>query len=42
VVDLSWPSGLKESFRDLPAGHLFVIQESKGIVERRRLGPSPR
>jgi catechol 2,3-dioxygenase-like lactoylglutathione lyase family enzyme len=30
--------GLEETFRDLPAGHLFVIQEGKGIIERRRLG----
>jgi hypothetical protein len=38
AVEVAWPSGLKESFRDLPVGHLFVIQEAKGIVERRRLG----
>ena len=37
-VEVAWPSGLKETFRDLPAGHLFVIQETKGILERRRLG----
>jgi hypothetical protein len=37
-VEVSWPSGLQEAFRDLPAGHLFVIRESEGIVERRRLG----
>jgi hypothetical protein len=35
VVEVSWPSGLKESFRELPAGHIFVIQEAKGVVERR-------
>ncbi len=35
-VELAWPSGVKETFRDLPAGHLFVIQETKGIVSRRR------
>jgi hypothetical protein len=38
AVEVSWPSGLKETFRDLPADHLFVIQEAKGIVERRPLG----
>jgi hypothetical protein len=38
TLEVAWPSGLKETFRDLPAGHLFVIQETKGIVERRRLG----
>ena len=38
VVDVAWPSGLKETFRGLSANHLFVIQEAKGIVERRPLG----
>jgi len=37
AVEVSWPSGLKETFRDLPANHLFVLQETKGIVGRRRL-----
>ncbi|HMJ21488.1 MAG TPA: CRTAC1 family protein [Terriglobales bacterium] len=36
VVDLSWPSGLKESFRNLPANHLFVLQETKGILDTRK------
>jgi enediyne biosynthesis protein E4 len=35
-VDLSWPSGLKESFQNLPANRLFVIQETKGIVDTRK------
>ena len=38
VVEVAWPSGLKETFSDLPANHLFVIQEAKGVVERRPLG----
>ena len=38
TVELAWPSGLKETFRDLPANHLFVIQETKGIVSRRKAG----
>jgi enediyne biosynthesis protein E4 len=37
LVELAWPSGAKETFRDLPANHLVVIQESKGIVSSRRL-----
>jgi hypothetical protein len=37
-VEVAWPSGLTETFRDLPANHLFVIQETKGIVSRRRFG----
>jgi hypothetical protein len=38
AVELAWPSGVKETVRDLPANHLFVIRETKGIVSRRRLG----
>jgi enediyne biosynthesis protein E4 len=37
-VEITWPSGLKETLRDLPASHLFVCQETKGIVSRRRFG----
>jgi hypothetical protein len=37
LVEVAWPSGLKEAFADLPADHLFVVQEAKGIVDRRRL-----
>ena len=38
IVELAWPSGLKETFRDLAANHLFVIEETKGIVNSRRFG----
>jgi hypothetical protein len=34
-VELAWPSGEKETLRDLPANHMFVIEETKGIVSRR-------
>jgi hypothetical protein len=37
-LEVAWPSGLKETFKDLPARHLFVLQEAKGIVDKRRLG----
>jgi hypothetical protein len=37
AVEVSWPSGLKETLGALPTGHLFVVQEGKGVVERRRL-----
>jgi hypothetical protein len=37
-LEVAWPSGLKETFKDLPADHLFVVQETKGIVDKRRLG----
>jgi hypothetical protein len=35
-VELTWPSGAKESFRNLPANHLFILQETKGILESRK------
>jgi hypothetical protein len=35
-VEIAWPSGLKESFKKLPANHLFIVQETKGILERRK------
>ena len=37
AVDVSWPSGQKEALGRLPGDHLFVVQEGKGVVERRRL-----
>ncbi len=36
AVEVTWPSGTKEVVQNLPANHLFVIEESKGIVSRRR------
>jgi hypothetical protein len=38
AVEVAWPSGLKETVRDAPADHILVIQEGKGLVERRPLG----
>ena len=38
VVELAWPSGAKETLRDLPANHFYVIEEAKGIVSRRGVG----
>jgi hypothetical protein len=38
TVELSWPSGTKETLRDVPANHLVIVQESKGIVSSRRFG----
>jgi enediyne biosynthesis protein E4 len=37
-VELAWPSGAKETVRDLAVNQLFVIQESKGIVSSRKPG----
>ena len=36
TVELSWPSGVKESFQNLPANRLFILQETKGILETRK------
>ena len=38
LVELSWPSGVKESIRNLAANQLYVCQESKGIVSSQRFG----
>jgi hypothetical protein len=35
-VEVAWPSGVKESFTNLPANHLIVLQETKGVLERRK------
>jgi hypothetical protein len=35
-VEISWPSGAKESFPDLAANHLYLVQESKGIASSRK------
>jgi enediyne biosynthesis protein E4 len=39
TLDVSWPSGAKEAFRDVPANRLVVIQEGKGIVSSRSSAP---
>jgi enediyne biosynthesis protein E4 len=31
LVDIAWPSGGRETFRDLAANHVVVIEESKGV-----------
>jgi len=36
TVEIDWPSGTKESFQDLAANHLYVMQESKGIASSRK------
>ena len=35
-LEVAWPSGLKETFRNLPANQLFVMQESKGIIDTKK------
>jgi hypothetical protein len=35
-IEIAWPSGMKESFKDLPVNRLIVVQETKGILETRK------
>ena len=35
-LEIAWPSGSKETFKNLPANRLFVVQETKGILETRK------
>jgi len=35
-IEISWPSGLKESFKDVGANQLLIVQETKGIIEGRK------
>ena len=36
LVEIRWPSGLRQSFADVTANHLIVVQEDKGIVKEER------
>jgi hypothetical protein len=33
LVEVAWPSGLKESFRNVPANQVVTIEEGRGIVK---------
>ena len=35
-VEVTWPSGVKESFENLTANQLLVLRESKGIISSRK------
>jgi hypothetical protein len=35
-LEVAWPSGVKETYRDVGANQLVVIQETKGIISRRK------
>jgi hypothetical protein len=37
-VEVRWPCGDREAFESIPANHLIVIEEGKGIIRRERLG----
>ncbi len=36
-IEIAWPSGLKESFKNVPANQMLVVQETKGIVDSRKV-----
>ncbi len=36
AIEISWPSGLKEKFENLPGNQIVVITEGKGITRRPR------
>ena len=38
-LTIRWPQGKLETFRRLPANHLIVVQEGKGIVKKQPLRP---
>src|SRR5205823_2467141 len=40
LVEVRWPLGLVESFRNVDANQLIVLQEGKGILRRERFGKS--
>ena len=34
LVEITWPSGQKDTFKDLPANHLYVVQEGGKILKK--------
>ena len=40
VVEVRWPLGLVESFKNIDANQLLVLQEGHGILRRDKLGKS--
>lgn len=42
LVEVTWPSGAKESFHDVKVNQLIVIEEGRGIVRTERFPAIPR
>ena len=40
LVEIRWPSGVTESFKDVPADRLIVAREGQGIVRSQRFPPA--
>ena len=41
VVRVVWPSGLQQTFRDMPANQFVTVKEGSGIVTENRPGVEP-
>ena len=39
LLDIRWPSGRKETIRDLPTDFIYTILEGKGINAKKRIRP---
>ncbi len=39
LVEISWPSGIKDKISDLASNQLYVIEEGGSIVRRVPMGP---
>jgi hypothetical protein len=42
AVEITWPSGVKDKLTDLPANHLYVIQEGGKILKTIAMGAPPK
>jgi hypothetical protein len=38
-LEIAWPSGAREAFKSVAAGHLVTIKEGAGITGRERFTP---
>ena len=42
AIEITWPSGAKDKLTDLPANHLYVIQEGGKILKTIAMGTPPK
>jgi hypothetical protein len=38
LIEVRWPLGLVESFKNIEANQLLVLEESKGIIRQEKFG----
>jgi len=36
AIEIAWPSGVKESFKNLAVNQLLIVQEAKGVIANRK------